>query len=109
MLCDLVWRLQRRSKVAKYRVFALLHYALSSSPHRLQGGIAICMVRAKPAIERRAGSLGRASIADHHVIARTRRASKLASSVATPEQIEHPIAPPFGRAAQLSRLSFTQS
>ena len=78
-------------------------------PHRFQGGIPICIAHAKTALDRRAGSVGRARIADHR-IARTGPASMLACmSVAMPEQIEKSHSSSFGRAAQLSRLSFTQS
>jgi len=67
-------------------------------PHGFQGGIPICVTPAKSPLDRRAGLVDRARIADLHVIVPTGPASTLASlSVAKPEmplamleQIEKP-------------------
>src|SRR4029453_4815644 len=62
MLCDSVWRLQKRRKAS--------HYPLPS-PIDFQGHIPIVIAQAKTALDRRGRSVGRARITDHHVIVGT--------------------------------------
>src|SRR5215510_878754 len=55
--------------LAKAQVSIALRISLS--PHRFQGSIRVGIAQAKTALDSRARFIGRARIADHHVIART--------------------------------------
>src|SRR5262245_14583420 len=77
---------QESIEISDNRFIALL---ITHLPRRFQGGIPICMVLAKTALDRQVRSVGRVHVADHHVIVRTKPASMLASmSVAVLKQTE---------------------